>query len=153
MTKVLLFGTIVLRRIINGGNQMKIDMQNDLFYRAKEWILEAGQIIKEKINEPLNVDTKSDPNDLVTKMDKNIEKFFVKNIKREFPNHLLFSEEGYGDEISSLDGIVWIIDPIDGTMNFVHQKRNFAISIGIYQDGIGQIGLIYDVMADDLYSA
>lgn len=132
---------------------MKIDMQNDLFYRAKEWILEAGQIIKEKINEPLNVDTKSDPNDLVTKMDKNIEKFFVKNIKREFPNHLLFSEEGYGDEISSLDGIVWIIDPIDGTMNFVHQKRNFAISIGIYQDGIGQIGLIYDVMADDLYSA
>src|SRR5699024_8231038 len=88
-----------------------------------------------------------------TKMDKNIEKFFVKNIKQEFPNHLLFSEEGYGDEISSLDGIVWIIDPIDGTMNFVHQKRNFAISIGIYQDGIGQIGFIYDVMADDLYSA
>src|SRR5690625_6687967 len=38
-------------------------------------------------------------------------------------------------------------------MNFVHQKRNFAISVGIYQDGVGEIGIIYDVMADVLYYA
>src|SRR5699024_2313745 len=69
------------------------------------------------------------------------------------PDHKILSEEGYGDDVDSLDGTVWIIDPIDGTMNFVHQKRNFAISIGIYHDGIGEIGLVYDVMADMLYSA
>src|SRR5690625_7878737 len=38
-------------------------------------------------------------------------------------------------------------------MNFIHQKRNFVISIGIYHDGVGEIGLIYDVIADVLYSA
>ena len=52
-----------------------------------------------------------------------------------------------------LDGIVWIVDPIDGTMNFVQQKRNFAISIGIFHQGIGEIGFVYDVMSDILYSA
>src|SRR5699024_7991537 len=62
-------------------------------------------------------------------------------------------EEGYGDELHTLDGIVWIVDPIDGTMNFVEQKRNFAISIGIYEDGIGEIGFIYNVVDDILYSA
>ena len=49
------------------------------------------------------------------------------------------------------NGIIWIIDPIDGTMNFVHMQRNFAISIGIYENGVGQIGIIYDVIRDELY--
>src|SRR5699024_8380305 len=57
------------------------------------------------------------------------------------------------DHLNSLDGCIWIIDPIDGTMNFVHQKRSFAISIGIYDDGIGEVGLILDVMSGVLYSA
>jgi myo-inositol-1(or 4)-monophosphatase len=46
-----------------------------------------------------------------------------------------------------------MLDPIDGTMNFIHQKRNFAISLGIYKDGIGILGYIYDVIHDELYSA
>src|SRR5699024_9410547 len=84
---------------------------------------------------------------------KETEQFFVRRVKEQFPHHLLLTEEGFGDEILSMNGTVWIIDPIDGTMNFVHQKRNFAISVGIYHDGIGQIGLIYNVMDDILYSA
>src|SRR5690625_1056791 len=132
---------------------MDINEKNDLFHQAKQWILEAGKIIKHKIKEPLNVKTKSNPNDLVTAVDKEIEQFFVHHIKNKYPDHFLFGEEGYGDQITTLDGTVWIIDPIDGTMNFVHQKRNFAISIGIYQDGVGEVGFIYDVMSDVLYSA
>ena len=46
-----------------------------------------------------------------------------------------------------------MLDPIDGTMNFVHQKRNFAISLGIYAEGVGMLGYIYDVMRDDFYNA
>src|SRR5690606_29065843 len=48
---------------------------------------------------------------------------------------------------------VWVLDPIDGTMNFVHQKQNFAISLAVYDEGVGEIGFIYDVMNDNLYSA
>ncbi|ASN05894.1 inositol monophosphatase family protein [Virgibacillus necropolis] len=127
--------------------------RNKIFSNAKQWILEAGKIIREKINDPLIVDTKSNANDLVTTMDKETEKFFVNKIKSEYPDHLLLSEEGFGDDVKSLDGTVWIVDPIDGTMNFVHQKRNFAISIGIYHDGVGEVGFIYNVMDDVLYSA
>src|SRR5690625_4428117 len=132
---------------------MKQSTRQELFSQARQWVLEAGRAIREKIDDPLIIETKSNANDLVTTMDKETEQFFAYKIKEKYPQHLLFGEEGYGDEIDSLDGTVWIVDPIDGTMNFVHQKRNFAISIGIYQDGIGEIGLIYDVMADVLYHA
>ncbi|WP_010097927.1 inositol monophosphatase family protein [Ornithinibacillus scapharcae] len=132
---------------------MKNSRKKDVFGNAKKWILEAGNIIRQKIDDPLEIDTKSNPNDLVTTMDKDTERFFVEKIKSTYPDHLLLSEEGFGDEIPSLEGTIWIIDPIDGTMNFVQQKRNFAISIGIYHDGIGEIGLIYNVMEDVLYYA
>lgn len=127
--------------------------RESLFNQVRAWMLEAGAIIRYKINEPRTVNMKSSPKDLVTEMDKEIEKFFSERIKRHYPGHLLLSEEGFGDQLTSLEGTVWIIDPIDGTMNFVHQKRNFAISIGIYYQGIGEIGFIFDVMANNLYSA
>jgi len=132
---------------------MDTKLRDDIFQHAKEWILKAGETIRGKINDPLIIDTKSNPKDLVTTMDKETEYFLATNIKKTYPNHLLFSEEGYGDDVTSLDGVVWIVDPIDGTMNFVQQKRNFAISIGIFSEGIGEIGFVYDVMADILYSA
>ena len=118
---------------------------------AKSWIKEAGHKIKESFSKRLTIETKSNANDLVTDIDKNTEQFFIKKIKEHYPNHKILGEEGFGDHVSDLKGIVWIIDPIDGTMNFIHQQRNFAISIGIYEDGIGQVGLIYDVVHDELY--
>lgn len=132
---------------------MDKQIKTALYNKAKQWVLEAGSNIRDKINDPLIVDTKSNPNDLVTTMDKETEQYFAKKIKAQYPDHLLFGEEGYGDDVTSLAGTVWIVDPIDGTMNFVHQKRNFAISVGIYHDGIGEVGLIYNVMADELYCA
>src|SRR5699024_9379441 len=99
------------------------------------------------------IGTKSNPKDLVTEMDRKVEFFFANKIKRYYPQHFLLSEEGYGDTLSNSLGTIWIIDPIDGTMNFVHQKQHFAISIGIYEDGVGEIGFIYDVMNNNLYSA
>jgi len=132
---------------------MDLDIRESMYKQAKSWIIEAGSKIRGKINDPLTIETKSHENDLVTVIDRDTESFFVDKIKTAFPDHLILSEEGFGDDVTSLDGTVWIIDPIDGTMNFVQQKRNFAISIGIYHDGIGEIGFIYDVMEAVLYSA
>lgn len=124
-----------------------------LFNRVRAWILQAGSIIRNKINNPLTVATKSSPKDLVTQMDREVEFFFANKIKQFYPTHLLLGEEGYGDKEIDKSDTIWIIDPIDGTMNLVHQKQNFAISIGIYFKGIGEIGCIYDVMNNNLYSA
>lgn len=132
---------------------MKDDSLEHIYKQTEKWIYQAGENIRSKIDEPITVDTKSDAKDLVTTMDKETERFFASNIKTTYPDHKLISEEGYGDDLKALEGTVWIVDPIDGTMNFVEQKRNFAISIGIYQDGIGEIGFIYNVMNDTLYSA
>lgn len=127
--------------------------KNEIFDNAKAWILEAGERIRSEIDSPRSIETKSNPNDLVTEMDQETEQFFAKKINDTYPDHYLLGEEGFGDEIEDLGGTVWIVDPIDGTMNFVHQKRNFAISIGIYYEGIGEIGLIYNVMENVLYTA
>ncbi len=120
---------------------------------AKKWIKEAGESIKQSFSNALTIETKSDKNDLVTDIDKNTEKFFIKKIKDKYPEHRILGEEGFGDIVCDLDGVVWMLDPIDGTMNFVHQQRNFAISIGIYENGVGKIGLIYDVVHEELYHA
>ena len=132
---------------------MDSTVRNEIYEYAKQWVLEAGELIRQKINDPMIIETKAHAKDLVTTVDKETEYFLAENIRKTYPGHLLFSEEGYGDDVTSLDGTVWIVDPIDGTMNFVHQRRNFAISIGIFHEGIGEIGFVYDVMADILYSA
>ncbi|HZG70875.1 MAG TPA: inositol monophosphatase family protein [Chondromyces sp.] len=120
---------------------------------VRKWIREAGQNIRNSFSSSLSIQTKSNPNDLVTNMDKETEQYFIKNIRHHFPDHHIMGEEGFGDELTVLDGTVWIIDPIDGTMNFIHQQRNFAISIGIYEQGEGKLGYIYDVVHDELYFA
>ncbi|MFS0751977.1 inositol monophosphatase family protein [Oceanobacillus sp. 1P07AA] len=130
---------------------MDIRQRETVYQHAKAWVYEAGKIIKEQMNNPLNIETKSDANDLVTILDKQTEKYFVEKIKDEYPDHRIIGEEGYGDQLTELDGTIWVIDPIDGTMNFVHQKKFFAISVGILHNGVGEIGLIYDVMNDTLY--
>jgi myo-inositol-1(or 4)-monophosphatase len=120
---------------------------------AKSLIKEAGHQIRVSFYQQIDVETKSDANDLVTNIDREVERFFINRIKRDFPTHRILGEEGFGDEVQSLEGVIWMLDPIDGTMNFVHQKRNFAISLGIYVDGVGMLGYIYDVMGDDFYHA
>ncbi|SIS38076.1 inositol monophosphatase family protein [Salimicrobium flavidum] len=127
--------------------------KQQIFQKAKSWVLEAGKHIRENIGEPLHIETKSNPDDLVTQMDQDTEQFFADKIRTEYPEHRLFGEEGMGDDIFDLNGVVWIVDPIDGTMNFVHQQQNFAISVGVFEDGVGEIGIIYDVMNDNLYTA
>lgn len=126
---------------------------SDIDTNAKRWIKEAAQMIKNSFSQTLDVQTKSNRNDLVTEIDKKIEQFFIGKIRRSYPGHKIIGEEGFGDSLETMAGIIWMIDPIDGTMNFVHMQRNFAISIGIYENGVGMIGLIYDVVSDELYHA
>lgn len=120
----------------------------------KTWTLEAAQLLKDSFQSTLTITYKSHIADLVTDMDKSIEKFFINKIQQTFPDHKVLGEEGLGDEIKgNSNGVIWIIDPIDGTTNFIHQQANFAISIGVYEDGIGKLGLIYDVEGSNLYFA
>ncbi|MCP8970295.1 inositol monophosphatase family protein [Ectobacillus ponti] len=121
--------------------------------KAQEWVREAGALLLASLKESLVIETKTNASDLVTNMDRHIEKYFIERIQRTYPTHRVLGEEGYGDEVASAEGTIWMIDPIDGTMNFVHQKRNFAISVGVYHEGEGMIGIIYDPVHDEMYHA
>ncbi|UOE92989.1 inositol monophosphatase [Alkalihalobacillus sp. LMS39] len=125
---------------------------SELEQQAIQWVKEAGIQLKDSLEKTIKVEWKSNPDDLVTEMDRNIEQFFVQKIKDKYPEHAILGEEGTSEGIQE-EGTVWIIDPIDGTTNFVHQQYNFAISIGVYHNGIGQVGLIYNVMTDELFHA
>ena len=122
-----------------------------LYDFAKGLILEAGNKVRFMMKEELDIETKSNPNDLVTNVDKATENYLYETIHHNYPNHQVIGEEGHGHHLKDTSGIIWVIDPIDGTLNFVHQKENFAISIGIYHDGRPYAGFVYDVMKDELY--
>ncbi|MDF2558384.1 MAG: inositol monophosphatase [Bacillales bacterium] len=138
-------------------NPMKLERVNKMvdwqmiYKQAKEWVVEAGDLIKKSLENELTIETKRNAKDLVTNVDKEIETFFYHKIQSSFAEHRIIGEESKGHDISDLSGIVWIIDPIDGTMNFVNQGRFFAISVGIYEEGIGKIGITYDVTRDEMF--
>lgn len=120
----------------------------------KKWLQEAAEDIKESLKTDLKVETKSRRNDLVTYMDHKIEKDFVQNIREHFPGDKIVSEEGFGDNVDTVnveEDTVWFLDPIDGTLNFVLQQENFAIMLAVYEKNIGKQAYIFDVMKDKLY--
>ncbi|GAE37332.1 inositol monophosphatase family protein [Halalkalibacter akibai] len=125
----------------------------ELYETARKWTLEAGERIKHSLTDTIEVEYKTSAADLVTQKDKEIEQFFIERILNEYPDHHILGEEGMSETTPAdyQQGTVWIIDPIDGTTNFVHQKRNFAISVAIYRDGSPLIGCIYDPIEEELF--
>lgn len=126
-------------------------MDSQIHMLVKEWLKEAAGRLRHSLYEDLHIEEKQNSRDLVTEMDKSIEKFFVNQINTHFPGHQILSEEGFGDDEVDTSGYLWVIDPIDGTLNFVKAKNHFGILIGIYYQGKPLAGYIYDVMRDDLY--
>lgn len=120
----------------------KLEFTQKLVYEAKDFILE-------KVNAGVHVDTKSSRNDFVTNVDKAVETFLTSAINENFENQNFITEEGMVE--NSNKGQVWIIDPIDGTTNFIYQKQYFAISIAYYEDAKPVFGIVYDVMADEMF--
>lgn len=119
---------------------------------VKGWLRDSRKFVLTKMAEKLNVAEKSSRKDLVTNVDKANEQFLIERIRQFSPNSQILGEEGFGDKITETSGWVWVVDPIDGTMNFVKQQDHFATMIALYIDGQGVLGYINDIMNDDLYS-
>ncbi|KRM01055.1 inositol monophosphatase family protein [Lentilactobacillus farraginis] len=131
---------------------MEISELEKIDKTVKGWLRESRDNVLRSIDTRLTVNTKSSRRDLVTNIDKQNEKFIVSKIREFEPDAKILGEEGFGDRVDSTQGRVWIVDPIDGTMNFVKQRNHFAIMIALYQDGIGELGYILDVIGNHLLS-
>ena len=99
-----------------------------------------------KMGTHLTVAEKTSRRDLVTNVDHSNEDFLVRQIRALDPVAKILAEEGTGDQVTDMN------DPIDGTMNFVHQRNHFAMMVGLYVDGKPTLGYIFDVMANKLYA-
>ena len=111
---------------------------------AKIIIRDFGEI------EKLQVSLKG-PGDFVTNCDKKVEKTLIEELQKARPNYSILSEEI--GEINNDLSFKWIIDPIDGTSNFLHGIPHFAISIGLEHDNEIICGIIYDPIKDEMFAA
>ena len=126
---------------------------------AISYVKEAGAFILEHMKNPLQMKEKINHSDLVTEVDLKVEKFLCEQIRHDYEDHWILSEEACADKDAfhfmsqQMDGYGWIIDPIDGTTNFIHRIPHFAISIGILKDGLPICGVVYNPMTGELYTA
>ncbi|MGC5327340.1 inositol monophosphatase family protein [Brevibacillus sp. SYSU BS000544] len=113
----------------------------------------AGELSLTRLKEPFLVEYKTSASDLVTAVDKEVEKEVVQTILSHYPNHGILGEESTIQYDPNEFDTVWIIDPIDGTTNFVHQQINFSVSIAVYHKGTGIVGVVYDPSRDEMFHA
>jgi len=119
----------------------------------------AGKILREKLDAPRDIRSKG-KRDIVTDADYAADRTVRKILCARYPRDLLLSEE---DALETRNEIwqrversaerLWVVDPLDGTTNYAHRLPCFAVSIGLYQAGAPQLGVVYDPLRDEMFTA
>ena len=94
--------------------------------------------------------SKKGPKDFVTKTDKRVEKILIEELTKSKKNYSFITEET-GKITNKNENIFWVIDPIDGTTNFLHGIPHFAISVALQIEGEITIGLIFDPIKNEIF--
>jgi myo-inositol-1(or 4)-monophosphatase len=112
---------------------------------------EAGRIITRNFNriDRLTISDKGS-NDFVSEVDRNAEAVIINLLREKYPNHAILAEES-GKQGN--DDYLWIIDPLDGTTNFLHGFPQFAVSIALKVRGRLEVGVVYDPVSEEMYTA
>lgn len=114
--------------------------------------LEAGELLAKGFGTQFEVFTKNAPQDYVTEFDRASQKLIIEKIKETFPNHQFVAEE---DQVTSTakNEITWIIDPLDGTVNFARNIPFFSVSIAAIKNHEVLCGVVYSPMTHELFVA
>ena len=124
----------------------------ELLDLARRLARSAGDLQRERYETGLQIDTKSAAIDLVTEVDQACEAAIVDGIQSARPGDAILAEEGHGGDRKDA-AIRWIIDPLDGTVNFAHGFPRFCVSIGIEVAGRRSVGVVYDPLLDECFEA
>ncbi|MCF7803488.1 MAG: inositol monophosphatase [Candidatus Marinimicrobia bacterium] len=123
---------------------------NELFQVALNAAQVAGDHIEKSAGKLGSIDYKGRA-DMVTDVDRTSERLIVESIHETFPDHDILAEES---DVEQSDAETrWIIDPLDGTTNFVHGYQHYAVSIAVEQNGELVIGIVHNSKDGELYSA
>ncbi|XP_039610265.1 inositol monophosphatase 1-like [Polypterus senegalus] len=115
----------------------------------------AGEVICEAFENNKSVMLKSSPADLVTETDRKVEEMIISSIEKKFPDHRFIAEESVtaGAPQMLTDGPTWLIDPLDGTTNFVHGFPLVAVSIAFAVNKEIEFGIVYSCLENKMYTA
>jgi myo-inositol-1(or 4)-monophosphatase len=111
----------------------------------------AGEIMRRQLPNVRSIPvTRKARNDYVSDVDRACEEEIVRHIKRYYPDHALLAEEAGA---SGESDYLWIIDPLDGTSNYLHGIPHFAVSIAVQHKGRTEQAVVFDPMRDELFTA
>jgi len=118
---------------------------------ATDAACEAGALLLADFARPKNISYKGEV-DIVTESDRRSEALIVGRLRDHFPQHAIVAEEG-GTGAAAGARYCWYVDPLDGTTNFAHGYPCFAVSLGLLEDGDPLVGVVYNPVTQELFSA
>lgn len=120
----------------------------DYLHFAETLAREAGAILREGYGRAEKIEYKGVV-DLVTEYDHRVEKMLLSRLRERYPAHSIYAEEsGRAKQSSEYE---WLIDPLDGTVNFAHAVPCFAVSLALTHKGQLQMGVVFDPMRDEIF--
>lgn len=124
----------------------------DLLELARGLAIEAGELLLARLSVTrTQVTTKSSATDMVTEVDAASERLIVDGIRAVRPDDAILGEEGA--DVAGTSGYRWVVDPIDGTTNFLYGHPGFAVSIACELDGEAVVGVVNDPLHRELFTA
>lgn len=136
---------------------MSVDLSEALAL-AEDLARQAGEIIKKAWSPKRHVAEYKDPTDLVTAVDKECEALILAGIRAKYPSHVIVAEEDVasgserGEKLDEEGGPSWMVDPLDGTANFVHRIPFVSVAIGLSIGGKCVVGVVYNPMLDEMFT-
>jgi myo-inositol-1(or 4)-monophosphatase len=114
----------------------------------------AGEVIVRGMNRLHRLDVRvKGQNDFVTEIDTQAEMEIIDTVRKSYPDHAFLAEESGASGGPDNSEFVWIIDPLDGTTNFLHGFPQFAVSIGVQRRGRMEHAVVYDPLRQELFTA
>jgi len=113
----------------------------------------AGNLIAKNYETPDAVEaSQKGSNDFVTNVDRDAERLIIEVIRKSYPQHTIIGEES-GELAAEDQDVQWVIDPLDGTTNFIKRLPHFAVSIAVRIKGRTEVAVVYDPMRNELFTA
>lgn len=131
------------------------DTEESLLNFAIQTARDAGRVLAERFRRKIEISNKSEI-DLVTESDLASERLIIDRIKTHHPRHAILAEESGASEPVDREKQSdwrWIVDPLDGTTNYAHGYPCFCVSIGLECKGRLELGVVYDPIRDEMFTA
>ncbi len=126
---------------------------SDAEHRRARAARKAGNLIAKNYETPDAVEaSQKGSNDFVTNVDKAAEAVIIDTIRKSYPQHTIITEES-GELEGTDQDVQWVIDPLDGTTNFIKRLPHFAVSIAVRIKGRTEVAVVYDPMRNELFTA